>query len=190
MAVGTTVAQVLLLATVKANTIGLALTSPGTGVYVGAKVFALVNEPPPFTMFHETVPKLAEALLFKVTLLLTQALLISVPALATGILSLVMVISSKSDGQIPLVTVHLNVFAENPKLLTLVELLFGEAIVPEPDLKVHWPVPLVIGAAFKVIFPEQILKSAPASATDGCGVTVIVTSSELTFPLASVTVKV
>ena len=69
-----------------------------------------------------------------------------------------------ATGQIPLVTVHKNVFVPVPKAVTPDEGFDKDVTEPVPEISDHWPVPEVGVVAFKVALPAQIFWLLPALA--------------------------
>ena len=64
---------------------------------------------------------------------------------------------SRDTGQVPLLILHLNLFGPTLKPVTVDAGLFGEVIVPEPDINDHVPIPTSGAFPAKVAEEEQIV---------------------------------
>jgi hypothetical protein len=78
-----------------------------------------------------------------------------------------MPITALDGGQVPFVTVHVNVFAPMLRLFTLVDAELALPSVPVPELTVQRPVPISGVVADIVPVAEQICWSAPTLAVLG-----------------------
>jgi hypothetical protein len=79
----------------------------------------------------------------------------------------VIVTSSVETGHTPLLTVHRKTLLPAPRDFIFDVGLDGETIVPEPEIKVHVPVPIAGTAAAMNVLSTHTVWSAPALAVEG-----------------------
>jgi len=94
---------------------------------------------------------------------------------------LVIVTSAKSEHKF-LTIVHLKIFSPVLKLLTVVLLSDGWAIIPVPDNLVHVPIPVPGSLADKVLVVPQTALSLPVDAVTALFVIIISSDNEQSIP--------
>jgi hypothetical protein len=95
-----------------------------------------------------------------------------------------MLIVEVEGGQLPLLTVHINLLTPGFSAVTCDEALPVATMLPEPETSDHWPVPEEGAVALRVAVEAHRDWLLPALAVEGSCVTVIVTMGlEETFVL-------
>jgi hypothetical protein len=119
------------------------------------------TEPPPESTVHDPLPTLGVR---AAKLAIEMQTVWSVPALATGISSRLIVTVDVAGGQTPFVTVHKKVLVPLDKAFTEVTGLLAELTLEAPEITDQEPVPAVGEIAAKVAEAEQTVWLFPALA--------------------------